>query len=211
MLLNLKNKYHQLLSELPSETTLIAVSKKQSIEAIKSLYDLGHRDFGENRIEELQEKSIALNELEIRWHFIGNIQSKKISSLLDVQGLEYIHSVDRIKILNILAQKKCRQKLFLQANISGEDEKSGFESLEKLQEAYNLAKENDLNVVGLMGMAGIRVDDQLQAAQENFDYLRNLRNQLNSDLNLSMGMSSDYKIALKMGSNYLRIGSYLFS
>ena len=208
---NLKNKYQALISKLPSEVTLIAVSKKQSMEAIEALYNLGHRDFGENRVEELSEKSKALSHLSIRWHFIGNIQSKKIPQILNIKGLEYIHSVDRLKIINILAKNKCQQKIFLQANISNEDEKSGFETIEQLNEAYNLATEANLNVIGLMGMATIRSEDLIKSAHKNFDQLRNFRDNLDTKLKLSMGMSGDYEIALEKGSNYLRIGSYLFS
>ena len=208
---NQKNKYQELVANLPSSVTLVAVSKKRSIEEIKYLYDLGQRDFGENRVEELVEKSIALSDLDIHWHFIGNIQSKKISSLLQVNNLDSIHSVDRLKVLEVLVKHSCSTKLFLQSNISGESQKAGFETIGELKAAYQFGVDNKLNIVGLMGMAAIRTENQLETASENFDRLCQLRDNLNKELELSMGMSDDYKVAIQKGSNYLRIGSLLFS
>lgn len=207
----LKNNYHSLMAEIDSRAILIAVSKKRSLQQIQVLYDLGQRDFGENRIEDLEEKSLALDKLNINWHFIGNLQSKKIPKLLAIKNLTHIHSVDRDKLIKILGEQKCSAEIFLQMNISGEAEKSGYKNLSELNHAFELANTLGLKVKGLMGMAGIRVEDQQESADRQFNALQQARDEIDPKLELSIGMSNDYSIALKNDAKYLRIGSLLFS
>lgn len=206
----LEKRYLTLKEEIKDKAKLIIVSKTRTLKEIEFYYHLGQRDFGENRVEELLEKSAALSRFnDIRWHFIGNIQSKKIAKLLKVKGLVLIHSVDRFKIIDEFIQKKIQINFMLQVNISQEEEKSGFDP-EEVSKAYQYCLHYGLNVKGLMGMATLRAKDQKMAAKRDFKWLRDIRDHLRGELELSMGMSQDYQEALEYGSNWLRIGSYLF-
>ena len=119
----LESAYFKIKKSINDRAKLICVSKTKPAALIEKLYDLGHRDFGENKVQELQQKSIELGHLEeIRWHFIGHLQSNKINQLLEVKNLYSIHSIDRESLLNkVLAKKPQRRlNLFLQINTSGE-------------------------------------------------------------------------------------------
>ncbi len=193
----------------------MAVSKTKSAEAIKSAYEAGQRDFGENKVQELAQKAQLLCEEcpNINWHFIGSLQSNKINSLLKVPNLVSIHSIDSIKLLNKLLSKKTDKKIgvFLQVNTSGEDEKSGFEDFEQLSVAAMSIKSESFYFQGLMTIGKIRTDEFESDAKACFLRLNEYKERLNSDdLELSMGMSSDFKIAIECGSNWVRIGSGIF-
>lgn len=204
----IKNNLLNIQSEIKN-STLVAVTKTRSLEEIHFLYSLGIRDFGENRVEDLSEKSVAMESFnDIRWHMIGNIQSKKIRKLSLVKNLHAIHSVSSLKVLNLILKENLSSLLFLQVNISQELEKSGFFDLEQLSEAYNSASDK---VYGLMGMSKLRTDNLEKSADECFKKLKSFRDQINPNLKLSMGMSNDYKIALNYESDFIRIGSLLFN
>jgi hypothetical protein len=215
----LKNNFLQLESVIQDQAKLIAVSKTFPFEDVKLAYELGYRDFGENRVDELYEKSTEAKKeglKDIRWHFIGNLQSKKVNKLLKCPELKYIHSVDRIKILESLKlaaqEEKKTLKYFLQYNTSGESEKSGFKTAEELKQVE--LDSSYLKCRGLMTMSKIRSESFESDAMECFTKLIQIRNQLEEDrklnLSLSMGMSSDYQIALNVGTDYLRLGSLIF-
>lgn len=209
---------------------LLIVSKKRTVEEIRIYYDLGHRDFGENRVSELQEKASALAQVcpEIRWHMIGHLQSNKLKTLLKISHLYAIHSVDRWSILeklwqysdDILAQRNSKQqkvKIFLQVNTSHEKEKSGFLTKEDVLRVceFILNRPNHLfQLSGLMTMGTLRTVDFIGEADRCFKKLSDLKNelslQLNVDLETSMGMSQDYDIAVKHCSNWIRLGSIMF-
>lgn len=202
------------------EASLLAVSKTKPSSDILEAYNLGQRDFGENKVQELLSKSLELSEAcpEIRWHFIGSLQSNKINQLLQVPNLVSIHSIDSIKLLNKLLSKKLDRTigLFLQINTSNEDEKSGFEEFEEVKQAVNqLLSAHSFTFQGLMTIGKIRTTDFAEDARICFEKLLQLQRDLitlyNIDkIELSMGMSSDYKIALEMGTQWIRIGTGLF-
>lgn len=204
---------------------LIAVSKYSPVEEIVMAYESGQLDFGENRVPELKEKALyflAHQYDQVRWHFIGHLQTNKVKDLLRVPNLYAIHSIDSIKLIEELLKreseldgKKC--KILLQYNTSKEDEKSGFESLEELHSAIELLSTNKgaFDFHGLMTMGSIRTNDVEKEARRCFKELIEVKKSIEekfqfSHLKLSMGMSGDYEIALALGSNYIRIGTMIF-
>lgn len=232
-----KEKYQQILSSLTEHQVLVAVSKIQPVESIKALYDLGQRDFGENYVQELLAKEAVLPK-DIRWHFIGHLQSNKVKYIAPFVHL--IHGVDSEKLLKEIDKQAAKNertiKCLLQVHIAEEETKFGFDENEAKECVTRIFSTNSTNyknaeVCGLMGMASFS-DDENKVRSE-FRKLRSIFNELNTILQqpdkrtppeapnvelstlqplnlLSMGMSGDYKIALEEGSNMIRIGSLLF-
>ena len=207
-----KEKYQQINEELRlSKITLVAVSKTKPSDDILELYDLGHRDFGENYVQELVEKAAQLPK-DIRWHFIGHLQTNKVKSI--VPFIYLIHGVDSLKLLKEIDKQAEKNKriidCLLQVHIAQEETKFGFDETELL----NLELKQFLNVriKGLMGMASLT--DDINKIRIEFKSLKILFEKLktqNPELSiLSMGMSADYKIAIEEKSNMFRIGSLLF-
>lgn len=217
-----KKAYKKLSEELTGkQVTLVAVSKTKPVSDIKELYDLGHRDFGENYVQELVEKQVQCPE-DIRWHYIGHLQSNKVKYIAPFVHL--IHGVDSLKLLmeiNKQARKNDRViKCLLQVHIAQEETKFGFgdsELLEILEDVHKSKLMNELQhveIAGLMGMAS-NTEDMEQVRRE-FKFLRLLYNQCSqlqghhTIQTLSMGMSSDYQVAIEEGANMVRIGSLIF-
>ena len=216
-----KEFYKKIVQELSSEKIqLVAVSKTKSVSEIKELYDLGQRDFGENYVQELVDKQAQLPQ-DIRWHFIGHLQSNKVKYIAAFVHL--IQSVDSLKLLkeiNKQAVKHNREiQCLLQVHIAEEETKFGFDENE-LEIVFNtnlnqLHELKNVRIVGLMGMASLTEDEnKVKAEFKNLKLIFDKYSQLqtpNSKLEtLSAGMSSDYKIAVEEGSNMVRIGSLLF-
>lgn len=211
-------KYRELINELKDRATLVAVSKTKPVEDIKALYELGQRDFGENYVQELTDKQPQLP-TDIRWHFIGHLQSNKVKYIAPFVHL--IHGVDSLKLLQEINKQAAKNNrvidCLLQVHIAKEETKFGMDETE-LKEAGSLLTNsamNNVRVVGLMGMASFSEDMNL--VRSEFRYLKSLYNKFNqSSANhytlqtLSMGMSGDYKIAVEEGSNMVRIGSLIF-
>ncbi len=216
--------YEQRLLQVRSElngASLLLVSKTRSLEEIKAYYELGQRDFGENRIQELAEKSEALKSScpDIRWHMIGHLQTNKINLLFKIHALRAVHSVHDRHLLEkmITAQDKLSHPLevFLQFNTSKEAEKSGFETYTDLRtSAELLLKSKNLKLVGLMTMGTLRTDNFLEEAGRCFQELQVEKEKLQSELGVrlktSMGMSQDYQIAVREGSDWVRLGTMMF-
>ena len=211
-------KYHELLQETSGKATLVAVSKKKTAEDIQQLYDLGQRDFAENYVQEIVEKQPLLPK-DIRWHFIGHLQTNKVRSIAPFITL--IHSVDSFKLLKEINKEGLRNDriidCLLQVHIATEETKFGLDEseLEELANSKELSSMQNIAIRGFMGMASF-TDDTSQIRKE-FRVLRALTERytklLIANLSqpiLSMGMSADYNIALEEGSTLLRIGSLLF-
>lgn len=210
--------YQRIRAEIPPHVTLVAVSKTKPIEDIQALYDLGQRDFGENYVQELVEKQAALP-TDIRWHFIGHLQSNKVKYIAPFVHL--IHGVDRASLLpeiNKQAGKHGRTiDVLWQMHIAQEETKFGFDA-DELQAMIKTEAQTtypQIHVRGMMGMASF-TDNQTQVKQE-FEYLKKqfdqLALQMPSNTNfdtLSMGMSGDYRLAIACGSTIIRVGSLLF-
>jgi pyridoxal phosphate enzyme (YggS family) len=210
-----KQTYEQLIADLGSHhAALVAVSKTKSVEEIKELYDLGQRDFGENYVKELVEKQIQLPN-DTHWHFIGHLQSNKVKQIAPF--IHLVQSVDSLKLLqeiNKQAQKFNRViDCLLQVHIAQEETKFGLDEHE-LKELLkgSIAPLHNVRICGLMGMASFT--DDMEKVRNEFKYLKSLFDRLrtlNPELKtLSMGMSSDYSIAIEEGSNMVRIGSLIF-
>jgi pyridoxal phosphate enzyme (YggS family) len=207
-----KEAYQKLVEELRSQNvSLVAVSNTKTSEEINELYDLGHRDFGENYAQEVALKHASLPK-DIRWHFIGHLQSNKVKIIIPV--VQLIQSVDSLKLLkeiNKQAEKKNTVvECLLQVHIAQEETKFGFDEHE-LHEIFdsNYHELPNAKVVGLMGMATLT--DDMNKVRKEFRALKELFNKLTThDSRLSMGMSADYKVAIEEGSNMVRIGSLVF-
>lgn len=206
-----------LMKQIPSSIKLIAVGKTFSADAIREAYDLGVRDFGENKVQELMQKSEALQDLsDIRWHFIGHLQSNKVKKLLKVKNLVMIHSVDRIKLVNALNKELAAQNrkldVLIQVNTSKEESKYGCEPSSVAHFARIVAHSSNLNLKGLMtiGLLGGTPEQTAQC----FAALKTLQTQLKqSNLTLqelSMGMTADCAIAIAQGSTMVRVGQAIF-
>jgi len=212
--------YQNLLKELENTAvTLVAVSKTKPIEDIQELYALGHRDFGENYVQEIQEKYPVLPN-DIRWHFIGHMQSNKVKFIAPYVYM--IHGVDSFKLLqetNKQAVKNNRIiRCLLQIHISEEETKFGLneEELFELLNNFNNGELNNVMICGLMAMASFTEDlsivrREFKAVKNMFDKAKLQYFNNNNDFSsISMGMSNDYKIAIEEGSNIIRVGSKLF-
>ena len=218
MYINREN-YFRISDELKEKgATLVAVSKTKPVEAINELYELGHRDFGENYVQELVEKQAQLPP-DIRWHFIGHLQSNKVKYIAPFVYL--IHGVDSIKLLKEVNKQAIKNNrtldVLLQVHIASEETKYGFEpaDLSHTNLEHELTNLSNVHVRGLMGMASFSENKEL--VRSEFHVLKKLFDQLrySADLKeqldiLSMGMSGDYQLALAEGSTMVRIGSSLF-
>lgn len=206
------NAYQVIKNELGlKNVTLVAVSKTKPVDDIMELYHLGQRDFGENYVQELVEKAEILPN-DINWHFIGHLQTNKVK--LIAPFVQLIHGVDSLKLLkeiNKQAEKSNRViDCLLQMHIAQEDTKFGFnmhELIETIKQSEELNLKN-VRISGLMGMASFTTD--MAKVKSEFQLLNSMFDKLGNLKILSMGMSSDYKIAIEVGSNMVRIGSLLF-
>jgi len=207
-----KVAYQRINEELRlSNITLVAVSKTKPVEDILELYDLGHRDFGENYVQELVEKAERLPK-DIRWHFIGHLQSNKVK--LITPFIYLIHGVDSLKLLKEIDKQAEKNKrhidCLLQVHIAQEETKFGFDENELF--ALEIGQFANVKIKGLMGMASLT--ENVNKIRIEFKQLKTLYGKLSTftpQLSiLSMGMSADYKIAIEEGSNMVRIGSLLF-
>lgn len=207
-------QYQRISSELvAANVTLVAVSKTKPAEDIKTLYDIGQRDFGENYVQKLVDKQSVLP-IDIRWHFIGHLQSNKVKYIAHFVHL--IHGVDSLKLLKEINKQAAKNNriidCLLQVHIATEETKFGMDEQELKDTIEQLSNFPNVRIRGLMGMASF-TDDQEKVRSE-FRSLHNIFKQSamihQPSAILSMGMSGDYTIAIEEGSNMVRIGSLLF-
>ena len=213
----MKVKY--LLNLERNDITLVAVSKTKPVEEIKKKYNEGFINFGENRANELVQKFNLLPK-DINWHMIGHLQTNKVKKIIPFISL--IHSVDSLKLIDKIENesKKFGKKtnILLQVHIAKEKSKYGFNFKEvrdffknQLDESYK-----NINIVGLMGMATFtnnknHIRKEFKNLKIFYDEIKSISQKNNQKIKiLSMGMSSDYKIAIEEGSNMVRIGSLIF-
>ena len=210
----IKNNLNIIKSALSDDVIVVAVSKTKPIDEIMKIYDQGHIDFGENKVQELliKEKELPKN---INWHMIGHLQRNKVRSIIPF--IYMIHSVDSLRLINKINEegKKINKeiKVLLQVKISDAVSKYGFNlfEIEKILDSKILDNHKYVKVVGLMGMATFSnnetiIDKEFNALQKIYDKYKNIY-KFNI---LSTGMSGDYKIAIKNGSNMVRLGSIIF-
>lgn len=203
-------------SNRKDDVLLIAVSKTKPEEDIKKLYDIGVRDFGENKVQELCSKYESLPK-DIKWHLIGHLQRNKVKYIVDKVHL--IHSVDSVRlateIQNEASKKNVIVNILIQVNVASEESKFGLDTLETEEIIRNIATMPNIRIQGLMTIAPF-VDN----GEENREIFRKLK-QLSVDIKaknidnvcmnvLSMGMSGDYTVAIEEGATMVRVGTSIF-
>ena len=202
---NIKVKLNEI--NINNYPKIIAVSKTFKIDQISPLIDYGHKDFGENKVQEAVEKwtEIKKTNPEIQLHMIGKLQTNKVK--FAVRLFDYIHSVDSEKLAKKIAdeQNKINKniKIFLQVNIGDENQKAGINKNE-LKQLVSYCKVTNLNLIGLMCIPPANINPEVY-----FDEMKNLNKDLGFE-ELSMGMSSDFLIAAKHKSTFIRVGSSIF-
>ncbi|WP_262481113.1 YggS family pyridoxal phosphate-dependent enzyme [Aequorivita viscosa] len=214
MKMNISENLKELKKELPDNVSLVAVTKTKPIGDIMEAYNAGHRVFGENKVQEMESKWQEMPK-DIEWHMIGHVQRNKVKYMAPFVSL--IHAVDSLRLLreiNKEARKNDRViNCLLQIKIAEEDSKFGMDKTEALQllDSNDFKKFENIKIIGLMGMATF-TDDEKQVSNE-FRSLKTLFDSIKEKHNmpvLSMGMSGDYKLAIKNGSNMVRVGSAIF-
>jgi len=219
MMASIAENINELREQLPSQVRLIAVSKTKPVSDLREAYDAGQRTFGENYVQELTEKQPLLP-ADIEWHFIGHLQSNKVKYIAPF--VQWIHGVDSLKLLKEISKQAVKNnrtiQCLLQVHIAKEESKFGF-SAEELRAELQTFDPSDypgIAVAGLMGMASFTSDEALirsefKTLKQVFDELASGPfNNLPSFKELSMGMSSDWKIAVEEGSTLIRVGSSIF-
>ena len=210
----LDKNYKNISQNLPKNVQLVVVSKTHPYEKIQELYNLGQKTFGENKVQELVEKSQVLPK-DIQWHLIGHLQTNKVKYIAPF--VDTIQSVDSAKILAEINKEAGKHnriiKVLLQIKIAEEETKFGLEinEAEELFQQYLEGKFGSIEISGLMGMATF-TDDKNQIKKE-FIVLKKFFDQLSLKKNLhilSMGMSDDYQLAIECGANSVRVGSAIF-
>ncbi len=216
--MSIQENLHKIKASLPSNVTLIAVTKTHPVEKLMEVYTAGHKIFGENKVQELCDKQEILPK-DIAWHLIGHLQSNKVKYIAPFVAL--IHSVDSFKLLaEIDKQAKKSNRVIdclLQIFIASEETKFGldFTEAEQLLSGTEIQALQNIRIVGLMGMAS-NTSNTAQVKME-FHTLKTFfeaqKHQKSSNVQLSilsMGMSSDYELAIEEGSNMVRVGSAIF-
>jgi len=205
--------------KIPPYVTLVAVSKTKSDEEIMEAYETGHRDFGENKVQDLVAKQERLPK-DIRWHMIGHLQSNKVKYLASF--VHMLHGVDSLKLLGIIngeAGKRDRViDCLLQVRIAREETKFGLgeEDLHGLLDSDAFSAMRQIRIRGLMGMA--TYTENSEQIREEFRLLKRIFDGLKASVfdqhegfdHLSCGMSGDYELAIEEGSNLVRVGSLIF-
>ena len=191
------------------EVCPIVVTKNRTNEEIQEVYSLGFRHFAENRVEKLLERQEAFPQKDIVWHLIGPLQKRKVKQI--VNRIQYFHAIDRLSIMEEIEKRlDSPLKCFLEVNVSGEESKHGF-SVEKVFEAFEVAKQYaNIDIIGLMTMAPF--DASEEEIRQYFHELKEITENIDSEnpLQLSMGMSQDYPIAIEEGAHFIRIGTAWF-
>jgi hypothetical protein len=192
----------------PGEITLVVVTKEVGISAIRAAFDCGLRDFGENRVQEAEDKIGQLSDLkpDVTWHMVGHLQSNKAKTAVEL--FDVIHSVDSVKLAEILSRRAEKTlPVLLQANVSGEATKSGFAVNEIAVVVEEIRQLPNLGLVGLMTIAPLAAETE--EVRPVFRKLRELRDSLRLE-HLSMGMTDDFEVAIEEGATMLRIGRAIF-
>ena len=191
---------------------IVAVSKYVDEHAVKRLYEIGQRAFGENRVQDLRQKVAALEEFPLEWHFIGTLQKNKINNLLDINPFLFqsLHSIELARELQKkLARREMHLDALIQINSAKEESKHGFMP-ESALEAYMQIKEEcpNINLKGVMSI-GAHTNDR-SIIEKSFKTTYKIYENLPGASICSMGMSGDFELAIECGSNMLRLGSILF-
>jgi len=192
---------------------IVAISKYSTSDEIEKLYKIGQRAYGENKVQDLKVKAIDLDEYPIEWHFVGNLQKNKINNLLDINPALF-HALDSMELAQEL-QKKLEAKdmtldALLQINSAREESKHGVMPNEAVDIYRQIKKEcPNINLKGVMSI-GAHSDNQ-EEIRKSFETTNEIYKQLDGATICSMGMSSDFELAIECGSNMVRLGSLMFN
>lgn len=203
----------EFLASIPKNVTLVAATKYVGPEDMEVLLNNGINNFGENRTDSFIAKYSVLQSKGAIWHFIGHLQRNKASEVIN--KIDYLHSLDSLKLAELIEQKREKPlKCFVEVSINLEETKNGVPYYETKQFIKELLKFKKIELVGLMMMAVKESDEN--SLDQQFAKLRILRDEIEKELNiqlpyLSMGMSDDYKIALKEGATHIRLGRILYN
>lgn len=223
---NIVENYHRVIENIreicgrvgrsSDEVKLIAVSKTKPIVSIREAYGGGGRYFGENYVQELREKQGLKDELvDLEWHFIGHLQKNKVKYIAEKVAL--IHSVDKLSLAKEINKQAIKHErvidVLVQVNTSGEESKSGVSPGELMDLIGEIKDFENIRLMGLMTIGGLGKEDY--ETREEFELLANLLKEANEIMGLdmkelSMGMSSDYDIAIECGATFIRVGSAIF-
>ena len=204
------SNYLKIKNKIPSNVNILAVSKGFKSQEIKIIQNIGQNDFGESKFQEAFEKQLILKDIkQIKWHFIGRIQSNKVRKI--VQNFNYIHSVDSfeklLKISNISFEEKKNPLIMLQVKFSNDPNKGGFNPSLLISKWTEIQKMKNITISGLM-----TINPKGLSSKENSELFKKCRS-LADSLQLpdcSMGMSGDWEEAVEAGSTWLRLGSLIF-
>jgi len=209
-----------IISVLPAEVKLLAVSKTHSVEEITDAYNAGQRIFGENKVQELVYKYEKLKSLDIKWHLIGHLQTNKVKFIAPF--VDMIHSVDSLKLLNEIDKQSAKYEritdCLLQFHIATEETKFGFSPIEaeNMLKSLDFSTLKNVRICGVMGMASFTENKDIVRVE--FQELRRIYNKIKHDYfadaeyfsEISMGMSGDWELAVEEGSTIIRVGSIIF-
>ena len=206
-----KENLSKIKNKLDNNVEIVAVSKTKTVEEIMQIYNQGHRNFGENKVQEIVEKQKILPK-DINWHFIGHLQRNKVKMIVGFVHL--IHSVDSLKLLNEINKRATKAEktinCLIQIKIAKEENKFGFD-INEIDSVLEYAKNlTNVKIKGFMGMSTFT--DNKEIIENEFSTLKKIFDDKKSQefKILSMGMSNDYEVAVNNGSNMIRLGSIIF-
>jgi len=190
------------------EPTLVVVTKNHPVELVEQLYRLGERDFGENKDQEARAKAQALEtpENDYRWHFVGQLQSNKVRSVMEYASV--LHSLDRPSLLKELAKREAKLDVFIQMNLTDDENRGGVNPSELLAFAERVLEVPSLNLVGVMAVGGLNIEPEKEFERVAFAS-QNLLTVAPDANKISAGMSADFEKAIAYGATHLRIGSLI--
>lgn len=200
------------VNSLPKDVTLVAATKYVGVDEMEVLLENGVNNFGENRTESFLQKYNLLKNKDICWHFIGHLQRNKASDVIN--KIDYLHSLDSLKLAKLIEEKREKPlNCFVEVSINLEENKNGVPYYEVKNFVKELLNFKKINLVGFMMMA-VKSSDA-ESLDSQFAKLRILRDEIEKEFNikipyLSMGMSEDYKEAIKEGATHIRLGRILF-
>ena len=213
--MNISDNLNNLCHSIDNPVKLVAVSKTKSNEQIMEAYKAGQKIFGENKVQELVSKYSSLPK-DIEWHMVGHLQKNKVKYIANF--IKLIHSVDNLKLLKEINRQAKKNNItincLLQIKIASEETKFGLsiDQVKPILESEEFKSLKNISIIGLMGMASFTNNEEILKNEFNYlnDFYNNLRITYPNITVLSMGMSYDYKLAIKYGSNMVRIGSLIF-
>lgn len=210
--MNIK-KTKKLIDSIPKDVVLVAASKYVDAKGIEALYNIGVRNFGENRVAAFEDKYLELFDLDIVWHFIGHLQTNKAKEIIN--DIDYLHSLDSLKLAKLIErERKEPLKCFIEVNLLGQESKNGL-SLDELDSFIEKILENKKIILeGFMVMS--KQNSTKEELLDTFSKAKRLLEEKNkihnlNMKNLSMGMSADYKEAISCGATHIRLGRILFN